>query len=143
MKFKGAFLTSIFLLIIVAALHYGGQYLYLYWRLEAYHYDKFVHLIAGFWVAFTTLSIMATTQKDISSAKKLVIISLISTLIIGFLWELFELRIGYTYFSDPNYFIENGSDMIIDVIGGLAGAFYFLRKYKTVLNNVWNQKSLS
>lgn len=71
--------------------------------------------------------------KNIISVKQSFSIAVIASLIIGVLWEYFELHFQITFLSDGwNYWTDTSSDVFLDVLGGFLAAkysFYILDKY--------------
>ncbi len=113
----------IFLAIFVLVLHAAGVFLQLYWRVE--WYDHVVHIMAG---ATTSLIIFSLGSFGWLRSRPLMLFTSIFlvSLIIGGLWEFFELQTGITSLSDSRYILDTTGDMVSDVVGGLVAGAYLL-----------------
>ncbi|MCC2630554.1 MAG: seg [Candidatus Paceibacter sp.] len=113
--------------VLVGALHYTGIYLYLYWRLA--NFDKLVHFVGGFLIAFICIIIIYFERMPKVNKYHVIILGLFSALAIGIAWEFFELQAQFTSLSDQHYWLDNGGDIVLDIIGGCMASIYFLSKY--------------
>lgn len=52
-------------------------------------------------------------------------LAIVSALVVGLLWEIFEVYFGITLLSSRGYFVNNGQDIVMDIIGGAFGYAYF------------------
>ena len=120
------FFFILYCVIILALLHFAGVYLELYWRLPGY--DKLAHLLGGFLAAFTVLSFVFIKQSPHVSKRQIISVGVLAAFSVGIAWELFELQAGITALSDTHYYINNGGDVFFDIVGGVAGVFYFIKK---------------
>lgn len=85
--------------------------------------DMVMHFLGGLWVGLFFLYVFYT--REWFSNKVLAVI--LSVLLIGLLWEVFELFIGIIAkesFSPS----DTLSDLFFDMAGGALAVFYFLRK---------------
>ena len=127
------------LLAVIALMHIGGFGLYLYWRLQ--NYDKVVHFLSGLWVAFACLYLVKRIFKKDLSRRKAFFIGIVLALLVGIAWELFELKYGITFWRARGYTADTSGDVAFDIIGGLAGSFYYLYYFNNL--KIWGQKNLS
>ncbi len=110
-----------------------------HWYSIVWWFDMPMHALGGLWVALTTLFIYKyrrTTYEDISRPKKMLIVALISVLIVGVAWELFEFgmeTIGTLDLANP---IDSLSDICFDLGGGIVGALYFISSYERVIKSI-------
>ncbi len=77
-------------------------------------------------MALAVILVVGEFYSHISISKReMISITLILVLAVGILWELFELSIGSTTLSDGwLYVLDTGSDLSMDLLGGLIGVFY-------------------
>ena len=62
--------------------------------------------------------------------------SLLSVLIIGFAWELFEFGVDNVIaLSDVRSLLDSASDLAWDAAGGMLAALYFLKKKELIDNS--------
>lgn len=127
--FKKAFL----ILILVGVLNLITTKLYLHWSL--WWVDIILHFFGGLCVTLFALWFGGRNSnlKDWSKSK-ILLTSIISAFLIGILWEAYELYVGLTFLSDgARYFADSGSDLIMDIVGGIFGFLYtnqLLKKYE-------------
>lgn len=110
--------------ILMTIMHVAGTFLYLYWRVEGF--DRVVHFTGGFLAAFTTLYFLYWRQVAEPKNRHLIIIGILAALIIGVLWEIFELEDGMTFLADSGYWVDTVGDVVSDIVGGLVACLYFV-----------------
>ena len=118
--FKRAF----WILVITGVANLIASKFYLYWTLP--RVDMVVHFFAGLTVALATLW-LCSLRFDISKWKvcSIFCFALLGSISVGILWEIYELHFGITSISDGiYYFMDTGSDLTMDTVGGIAGFFY-------------------
>ncbi len=118
--FKRAFLV----LLVTAVLNWFVSMMYLHWTI--WWIDIILHFLGGLSVALFFLWFCAT-KFDLKnwSSRKILFAVLGCVILVGVLWELYELYFGLTFLSDGlSYFADTFSDLIMDVVGGLTGFLY-------------------
>ena len=106
--------------VIVAGLHYAALTFSLYWTTD--WFDILMHFLGGFVIGlgaifvFFTSGYIAITQ-TVRHHRVAILIVVMSVLIVGLGWEVWELFVGFT-----DRFSELG-DTILDVIMDTCGAF--------------------
>lgn len=114
------------LLFIIGALSVADSKLYLAWNY--WWFDKVMHFSAGFVIALSVVLVCIYFSKYTNNKLKLFWITFVSTLIVGVVWEIFELHFGITSYSDGSVYIKDTTrDLIMDVCGSVAGLFYSLK----------------
>lgn len=101
-----------FVLSALAFLYFLGLLLYLEWVF--WWYDIVLHFLGGVWVALALYTAIVYFGQTPAAAG--VIGGLI---IVGILWEIFELAIGAP--REANYFLDTSLDLLMDVLGGFFG----------------------
>ena len=96
-------------------------------------YDIPMHFLGGLFTNLLIISIFLRFKKTNNiSVINLVIMSLIITLLIGLLWEGYE--IFWDIFAGKKHiFIDSLSDIFFDLAGGVEAVFIYLRHRKIVL----------
>lgn len=96
-------------------------------------YDIPMHFLGGLFTNLLIISIFLRFKKTNNiSVINLVIMSLIITLLIGLLWEGYE--IFWDVFAGKKHiFIDSLSDIFFDLAGGVEAVFIYLRHRKIVL----------
>lgn len=123
------FLKQVFTLILfIAALHLFATAFYFYWIF--WWYDLVLHFLGGFWVATATLWLVFYSgyiKRPRWSFARAISLVIVSTIIIGILWEVFEVAVGAN-FHPEGYWPDTSVDIIMDTAGALTAYLYFLRK---------------
>ncbi len=119
--------------LIIAALHIAGVYLHLYWRLPLY--DKVLHVLGGAWIALMVLTLMQKLEIAITEKRNILFIGLLLVLIVGLLWEIFEVLIGFSLIGDPGFLQDTVTDLLSDILGGGIAIVYGVKQFF-----IWNQK---
>ena len=123
---KQLFKKAFILLFIVGGLAVIDRNLYLTWNF--WWFDKIMHFMSGATVAMTVTLLCIYFDKFLHDKMKIILVCFIGVLIVGILWELFELYFGITSLSDGMaYYKDTGGDLLMDVVGGIAGALYSLK----------------
>jgi hypothetical protein len=121
-------LLLFFLLALIAAISFvhiqGMQYAW-YWKL--WWLDIVMHFAGGFWLAIMVLWIHLSTGRskaDVTTMRFALYISAV-VLLVGFMWEIFEVLIGAMSTMKSNYLSDTIMDLFLDVVGALI-AMYFV-----------------
>lgn len=119
--------------VVIAFLHVGALEYFWYWQF--WWFDIPLHFLGGVLIALMASFFYVryvSTEGYITS--RMLFINLISAvLIVGFLWEVFELVVGGREFADSDYTLDTISDMFTDLAGGL---FVY-----GIINNIYARKS--
>lgn len=114
--------NAFLLLILVALLDKIALALLLYWTLH--YFDSGVHFFAGMVVGFGSLWLYLG-KKETMTSRQIFQISLLGAILVGVVWEIFELMAGITFLSDGiHYVTDTGSDLLMDILGSLVAALY-------------------
>ena len=123
------FRKTLFVLCVVWFLDFIAQKFYLYW--DFWWYDSLVHFLAGVCVAMGFILVTHWWTGVFPTFRKIFTISITSSIIIGVLWEIFEVYFELTSLSDGvRFWSDTISDLLIDTLGGLLGGLYSWRVYK-------------
>lgn len=124
------FKTAAILLFIIALMHFVGVKFYLDWFY--WWYDMVLHFLGGVVVGmFSLVFIKKTVDLSTWTNNKIITRAIFSTLVIGLLWEVFELSVGTASFSDGMaYVTDTSSDLILDIVGSFFGSLYGIKIWK-------------
>ncbi|MEK7150364.1 MAG: hypothetical protein AAB736_02035 [Patescibacteria group bacterium] len=117
------------IIALIASLHFLAFQFYLYWRL--WWFDSLMHFISGLWVAIAFFwAFFQSGHVNIikNNKKSSLIVAIVSSFAIGIMWEIFEYSSGAVLASGSDYIFDTISDIFFDLIGGLAGYYYFIYK---------------
>ena len=118
------FKHTFILLFFISAMYLIGIVLHLNWTY--WWYDVILHFLSGVSVGMATIIVWHYGFNFSKSDKiQMIKIAVFAALVIGILWEIFELYMGLTFISDGiNYVRDTASDIIMDISGGFFGALY-------------------
>lgn len=125
---KDILLTILFGSILIAFFHIIALQFYFYWTVG--WYDIPMHIaggaligLSGLWIIYLS-GIFGTVPRH--TFFSIVSVSFFSALIVGILWEMFEVKAGLTSASFVDR-IDTVKDIIDDMIGSLLSAWYYVR----------------
>ncbi len=95
-----------------------------YWYSAIWWLDMPVHFLGGVWLA---LAIIWLFPKEFLSSREIFKI-IIGVLLLGILWELFEISVNESLLNNPFNILDTLSDLSFDLAGGLAGVLYFIKR---------------
>src|SRR3989344_1687660 len=102
-------------LLITGFLAVSIDILHLYWT--NWWIDSVVHFMAGVTVGMTVILVWNYYYKLIPRVPK--------SILIGLVWELYELYFGLeTFLSGNQYYIDTVSDFLQDICGAVFGGLY-------------------
>jgi len=123
MNRKVYFGILLLLILLIAITHNIATEHYLYWK---YLWsDLVVHFFSGLWIALVGLGIFVFSKKEKAGIKTIILSTIVLSLSLGILWEVFEYSVGIISFSKW-YVPDTISDIIMDMIGGIVGFFIAL-----------------
>jgi len=131
---------SFFTILFIAILHISA--LQLHWYFTHRWIDIVIHIIGGFWVALTTIWLMARFKhiETIEGYKrKTLLIILFVVAIVSIAWELFELLSGNTFLHTSNFWTDSASDVINNFLGGMIAYLYCIKGNRS-MNSIINNK---
>lgn len=114
MHVRALFIVQAALFLLLAGLFSAGLYFYLQWLW--WWYDIVLHLLGGVWVALV-LMWLAMVSRQVPR----IVPVLLGVLVVGVLWELFEVVVGMP--RAANYTFDTSLDILNDVLGSIVGFF--------------------
>lgn len=118
-------------LFVVGALNLVGVKLYLYWTVI--WFDMIMHFLGGLFVALFFFSILSLLKSRLEYTEKLVL-GVIFTILVGLVWEYYELIIQVASLDDAAYWGDTGMDIVMDTLGALVGVLFVHRLEKKNLS---------
>ena len=120
-------LVSLMFFLFIANILAGRFYLYY----TVWWFDIMMHFLAGFWVGLFFLYVFY--DKKIFSKKSLAVI--LCVLVIGILWEVFELYVHNYIGKEPFNFPDIIYDVFLDLLGAISAIWYFSKKIMPGISN--------
>lgn len=126
------FIEQFVLIAIIAILHYLALKFYFYWTLE--WFDIFMHFLGGLWVVlffvwFLFFSKFIKIDIKKHQNRKIFFVSILAVLVVGLLWEVFEVFASFVSVQERGYALDTSLDLMMDLIGGVLAFLYIKRKY--------------
>src|ERR1035437_2047285 len=120
------FKMAFWILVLVGFLNLIKTKFYLHWSL--WWIDIILHLLGGLCVS---LFVLWFSNFKNWTPTKILATALVSAILVGILWEVYEQYVGLTFLSDgTRYFMDTGSDLMMDCVGGIFGFLYTLHLIK-------------
>ena len=104
------------------------------WYYSIFWLDMLMHFLGGFWVALFIaflLSYKKETSPDFSLKFFIKIIG--GVLLVGILWELFEVSINSISVKETFDVADTLSDLFFDIVGSIIALFYIRIKRKRLV----------
>jgi len=118
------FYTMFGVLSVTGILNIIGTKLYLYWTVI--WFDMIMHFLGGLFVALFFFSVFSFLKSKLPYMEKLVL-GLIFSILVGLVWEYYELIIEVTDLREIGYWPDTGMDIVMDTLGALVGVLYAQR----------------
>ncbi len=128
---KKLLFLSLITILLLATLHYFG--LKLHWYYYYQWLDIVAHILGGLWITSTAFWIFLKLKHfdTIKNYKlKSFLIMFFSVLIIGILWEYFEVKNGNVLIHMKGYWPDTLSDIFNGFVGGILAYLYFIKRKK-------------
>jgi len=116
--------VSIFLVNLIAVK--------LYWYSSIWYFDMFMHFAGGLWLGLAAIWLLFTENFYIRFVFKV----MFGVLLIGILWEVFEILVNNAIAQNPFNILDIVSDIFFDLAGGVTAVLYFL---KSIMSNSVNK----
>lgn len=105
-------------LALTGILNILGTALYLYWTVI--WFDMIMHFLGGLFVSLFFFSLFSFFRSGFSYGEKLVL-GLLFSVLVGLVWEYYELIVGVTDLREVGYWSDTGMDIVMDTLGALVG----------------------
>ena len=126
--YRMSILVILFLSTIstLAIIHFVALEFYLYWMY--FWFDMLMHFLGGISVAFG-VSTLPFFNINIPQRFNNLGTYILVVLIVGILWEVFELANGISIVGDDNFVLDTFTDLLFGIIGGTFG-YYIVTRIK-------------
>ncbi|MDP6249422.1 MAG: hypothetical protein QGH26_01135 [Candidatus Pacebacteria bacterium] len=126
------FLTNFILVLIIGILHISAMQFFLYWTFP--WFDNLMHFLGGLWfgifsIWFFFFSSVAKKFTLQLSARNIFTVSIASVIVIGVLWEIFEIYAGVLVFA-TDYPLDTSVDLLMDTLGAVTASLYAVWKFQ-------------
>ncbi len=126
---KSLFKKAFALLFIVGLMSVADNFLYLTWIY--WWFDMVMHFTAGGVVGMATIITCVYFSRYVNDKTRLVLCAVGAGLVVGLLWEVFELYFNLTTFSDGMVYVTDTlSDLFLDMSGALLFSVFSIRHIK-------------
>ncbi|MCC7160715.1 hypothetical protein IT399_03285 [Candidatus Nomurabacteria bacterium] len=122
------------LIILIFLLNYGA--VNLYWYSSIWYFDMIMHFLGGFWLSLfliwlfsfknSSLGIYSGIDNELKGQIdwKLIIKIIFSVLLVGIIWEFYEIVVNDNFAKQPFNALDTLSDIFFDLAGGVSALFY-------------------
>ncbi len=117
------FLPFLLSAVLVGGLDLLGVFFDLYWKY--WWFDIPLHMLGGFFVAFCAFAFASYAKKSFTS-HELLLFLVLTVLVVGVLWEVFEFTTDLVLRENPYYLFDTVKDILDDSIGAVL-AWLLLR----------------
>jgi hypothetical protein len=122
MNSKKLFIRSAILIFSIFILNFlAGKF---YWYYSIWYFDMIMHFCGGFFISLLLFWLLKVKEVSLKSILKIIL----GVLIIGVLWEFFEIMVNKTIAQNPFNFLDTISDIFFDLAGGSMASIYFLKR---------------
>lgn len=95
-----------------------------YWYFAIPYFDMIMHFLGGFWVGLSYFYFFPIKTIFTSDFLKL----LAFVLCIGLGWEVYEMLVNKAVAQNPLDYLDIGSDIFFDLLGGAVATVYFYKR---------------
>lgn len=106
-----------------------------FWYSSVWYLDMVMHFLGGFWLGLAFFWFLK--PKEISS--KFIFKIILGVLLIGILWEIFEIAVDETTIGEPFNILDTASDIFFDLAGGFSAGLYYFKKVAPIGENTTSQ----
>lgn len=125
---KKLFFYSAVLIGIIFVLHKAATFFYWYSSID--QFDMLMHTLGGVFIAVWGSALLYPLLKDQKPILWLIILTAL-TIVIGFLWEVFEFSVqGLMQVETLANIPDSLSDMVFDMMGGILGTLFAIYRTK-------------
>ncbi len=82
-----------------------------------------MHFLGGLFVVLFFFWTLSLFKSKLSYIEKL-LLGAVFTILVGLVWEYFELIIGATDLASPEYWGDTGMDIVMDTLGAVLGIVF-------------------
>ena len=129
MNSKKLLIHSLFLIFFIFFLNYLAMKFY--WYSSIWYFDMVMHFLGGIWLGLALIWFFKIGEISFKSIFYLIL----GVLLIGVLWEIFEIIIDETITGNSFNILDTISDILFDLAGGSLALLYFLKKTMPIKEN--------
>lgn len=101
-----------------------------YWYNSIWYFDIIMHFLGGMWIGLFFIYVFSRRSLD-----NLIFKVVLSVLLIGIFWEIFEFFVNNVIGQTPFNIVDTLFDIIFDLFGGLLSVLYFLKRIMKASEN--------
>lgn len=127
------FIINFVLILVIGILHIIALKFFLYWTFP--WFDNLMHFLGGLWVGTVSIwyiyfSGFADKFTPQLTTRNIFTVSIASVIIIGILWEIFEIYVGVPRFV-IDYPLDTSIDLLMDTLGAVVASLYMAGKFQS------------
>ncbi|KKT01171.1 MAG: hypothetical protein UW07_C0023G0004 [Candidatus Nomurabacteria bacterium GW2011_GWF2_43_8] len=94
----------------------------LHWYSSIWYFDMLMHFLGGFWAGLVLIWLLPARSRFF------VYKILFGILLVGILWEIFQILVNSAIAQNPFDALDSTSDIFFDLAGGALAVLYFSKK---------------
>jgi hypothetical protein len=91
-------------------------------------FDMPMHFLGGFFIGLGLIWLLSYKDLNLELSFKLILKIILGVLIIGVLWEVFEILVNNMLAQNPFNTLDTISDIFFDLTGGTFAILYFFKR---------------
>lgn len=95
-----------------------------HWYFSIWYFDMPMHILGGFWLGLVFFWFFQIKDLSFINISKIIL----GLLLIGFLWEFFEISVDKIITEKSFSTLDSFSDICFDLVGGFFAIFYFKKR---------------
>ncbi|MFZ2205576.1 MAG: hypothetical protein WAV23_03220 [Minisyncoccia bacterium] len=104
-----------------------------HWYSSVWWFDIPMHFMGGFWIGLAWIwlfvpSNLPNLPKKVGGWGKSILKIILGVLLIGVLWEIFEIIVNETITKNQFNYLDTFSDICFDLAGGFTALYYCLKR---------------
>ena len=112
----------LFLIFFILIVNYIASSLY--WYYSIWWFDMPMHFLGGFWLGLAFLWFLFVEKLSLQLIFKI----MVGILLVGFLWEVFEVLVNDAITQNPFNILDTASDVFFDLAGGALAILYYIKR---------------
>lgn len=114
-----------------------------YWYYSIWYFDMPMHFLGGFSTGLVVIWLLSFFNSSFILTSKLIFKIIFGVLLIGILWEVFEILVNNITVQNSFNILDTTSDIFFDLAGGLFAIFYFFFYFlKKIIQNTESKLQL-
>ena len=107
----------------------------LYWYNSIWYFDMIMHFLGGFFLGLSLIWLLSYKNLSIELSFNLIFKIILGVLLVGVLWEVYEILVNNAIAQNPFNTLDTLSDIFFDLSGGVFAILYYFKKTMLISKN--------